>query len=330
MSISDVSVVIPAYNAEKFVVEALDSIARQECLPKEVLVINDGSTDQTYKVIQERIAGSRRDYPVYLFTQENRGLPATRNVGISRATGRWIALLDADDIWEPNHLSELMNAVVLIPSAIAAYGAGRLLVGDAVSDVLYDDFWDNPSKQFGKKIHASSCLQIDARIFPRLIEGNFIKPSSLMFNRVAALEIGLFDESLRTGEDREFMVRLIFKGDFVYSPTPITQYRWHNDNISQTKNAKRNAENGLRALLKIGSNTTLEFSDREMAACQSVIQAATKEYLYICSLGGWKIYAAGIGFVWKLFGWRNATVAVNPKHIARCCVIPSPHGSNQV
>ena len=108
----------------------------------------------------------------------------------------------------------------------------------------------------------------------------------------------------------------------------ITQYRWHNDNVSQTKNAKRNAEIGLRALLKISKNTILGY--REIKACQSVIQAATKEYLYVCSLGGWKIYAAGLGFVRKLFGWRSATLAVNPKHIVRCAVTPSPHGNNRV
>ena len=317
MTTREVSVVIPAYNAEHFVIDALESIERQTRLPKEVLIINDGSTDKTFDFVQEWISARDHGFPIHLFSQNNQGLPATRNFGIRQATGRWIALLDADDIWESCHIEELLSALESAPSAIAAYGAGRLLVGTVVNDVLYDDFWDNPSKKFGKKIDPTSYLSIERNIFSRLIHGNFIKPSSLIFSKQVAIDIGCFDESLRTGEDREFLVRLLFKGTFVYSSVPITRYRWHDDNISQTKNAKRNMENGLRALKKIITNNTLELDYSQNEACLTEIRSAINAYLYVCARSAWREYINGVKVVSELFNRWTAALALRPKHIVR-------------
>jgi len=317
---TSISVVIPAYNAAAFIVDALDSIARQSRPPDEVLVINDGSHDQTHQVIADWIARCRPGYPVRLHDQSNRGLPATRNFGIRQASGEWIALLDADDVWEPDHLERLLEAVAPAPAALAAYGAGRLLVNGVVEPRLYDEFWDHPSRQFGRPIAGSSCLELDRSIFPRLVHGNFIKPSSLMLSRAATIEIGLFDEDLRTGEDREFLVRLIFKGNFVYNPAPITQYRWHDDNISAAKNTRRNMENNLRVLDKIIRNRALGLTAAQRQACRRERRAATHGYLYVSSLAGWHAYRGGLGVVRRLFGLGPMLRALHPKHLAHCLV----------
>jgi len=147
MSLCDVSVVIPAYNAENFIVDALESIAKQTVLPKEVIVINDGSRNHTRKVIQDWISQSKMTFSVYLHSQENRGISAARNMGMKKSSGMWIAFLDADDIWENNHLEVLTDATRVLPSAIAAYGGGRLMANGEIQQRLYDDFWDNPSKK---------------------------------------------------------------------------------------------------------------------------------------------------------------------------------------
>lgn len=315
MTALDISIVIPAYNAEKFIIDALESICQQTQLPCEVIVVNDGSTDRTGPVIQKWIDNTQPGFPVCLIQQTNKGLPATRNVGIAHATGQWIALLDADDIWENTHLEKLNFALDLEPAAIAAYGAGRLLHDGKVGEVLYDDFWDKPSRQYGKPISGTPCYLIDHQIFPRLIKGNFIKPSSLMFDRRIAMEIGLFNEALRTAEDREFLARLSRKGIFVYHSEPVTQYRWHDDNISQTKNAKRNAENALRALKVIHDNKDLQLNHDEIAACLREIRATANGYLYACCKEGWKQYGKGLGLVRQLFGFWTALTSVNPKYI---------------
>ncbi len=177
----DISVVIPAYNAEKFIVDALDSINGQSFFPGEVVVVNDGSSDGTYSVVQEWILINRPSYCVNLYTQKNCGISATRNIGIQHAKFQWIAFLDADDVWETTHLSELISAINSYPHAIAAYGAGRLLVNGMVGDQRYDDFWDNPSEMYGKRIGETRILKIDNSIIKRIIYGNFIKTSSLIF-----------------------------------------------------------------------------------------------------------------------------------------------------
>lgn len=320
MSCGSISVIIPAYNAERYICAALDSVARQTLLPSEVIVINDGSTDQTGTVVRNWMATQSSSYPVHLLDQSNLGLPATRNVGIKHAVGDWIALLDADDIWEALHLQELAGAIGAWPSAVASYGAGRLLQGERVSETLYDDYWDNPSKKYGKRIDNSHCLRLDFSVFPRLVQGSFIKPSSLMFSRVVALEMGLFDEEFRTAGEREFQARLIRSGDLVYCPVPITQYRWHDDNISNGKNARRNMGNGLRALQCIRNNQGLALTSAEAMVCQGEIQKLAKGYLYLCSRVGWHDYRTGFEFLRQLFGWWTPLLAVRLTHIFRCFV----------
>ena len=224
MTNKTIAVVIPAYNAETFIEDALDSVALQNLQPTELIVVDDGSRDRTHDVVAAWRDRAKPPFRVHIVKQPNGGSPNARNAGISRACADWIALLDADDIWEPEHLSVLCNAVERESGVVAAYGAGRLLVGDELAQTPYDEFWDNPSRLHGLPVGpGSQCLRIGFAAFPRLIRGNFIKPSSLMFSRRTATSIGLFNESLRTAEDREFMVRLLRQGDFVYSPTSITQ-----------------------------------------------------------------------------------------------------------
>lgn len=311
----DVSVVIPAYNAEAFIVDALESVFGQTVLPKEIIVINDGSVDKTEGIIKGWISSCSQSCPVHLITRLNSGAPATRNVGIQQASAKWIAFLDADDVWESSHLEKLLEAANCMPTAVAAYGAGRLMVDGSVQDLLYDDFWDNPSKTYGKAIENTSFFKIDFEIFPRLIKGNFIKPSSLMVLKSITLDVGMFNECLRSAEDREFLVRLIRRGNFIYVPIPITKYRWHDDNLSQTKNAKNNIENGLRALVIIINNKSLNLSNLEIMACDREIKNITKQYLYICSNSGFDCYRLGLSFIRVNFGIMTMLKSLIVKNI---------------
>lgn len=309
-------VVIPAFNAAGYIDAALDSVARQSVPVDELVVVNDGSRDDTGALVRRWI-GAHPACNARLLEQANGGIPVARNTGIRASGGDWIALLDADDIWEPDHMAALHAALRAAPDALAAYGAGRLLVDGAVQPRLYDDFWDNPSRRFGQPIAGSECLRIDRAALARLICGNFIKPSSLCMSRAAAERAGLFDEGLRVSEDREFLVRLLLAGDFVYTPRAITQYRWHADNASSTRHSRRNMEYALRALHCIMRNSGSRLDLQQQHILHTETAQAVRQYLYTCTLDGFPAYAAGWRLVSALHGGLFAVRHLNLRHVIR-------------
>ena len=321
MNSDSVSVVIPAYNAASYVVDALNSVLGQTMQPTELLIVDDGSSDRTIEVVNAWRDAHRPAFDVQLVPQQNAGAPSARNTGIRRASQEWVALLDADDVWETGHIATLVDAVNSAPDVVAAYGAGRLLVDGVTQQRPYDDFWDSPSRRFGVPVSKGSAyLRIDFRAFARLAKGNFIKPSSLMFSRQAALSVGLFNVALRSAEDREFLVRLLRVGDFVYTPEPITQYRWHDDNLSHGRHARRNSENSLRALKLIAGNTQLALSPAERAACDAAIAEAATGYLYLSVREGWVTYRQALLFLAENFNRRLALRSWRPKHLLKLIV----------
>ena len=314
---ADVSVVIPAYNAEAFVVDALDSIEGQSLHPRQVLVVDDGSKDNTSAVVQAWIDSHATSYPVLLLRQKNGGISVARNSAIRRSSANWIALLDADDIWLPEHLASLMSAISASPGSIAAYGAGKIFRGSAIEDLPYDDFWDNPSKKFGEAIAGTPMLKIDRRALLRLLRGNFIKPSSLILSKSALEKWGMFDEEQGNAEDRELLARLLIYGTFVYCPSAITLYRWHDDNASQGKNAKRNLEFGLRAVKSIEGRFSEFLTPDERQAIKIILREAASQYADICAMRGvGALYLGGTFLRWQL-GLGAAALSATPKRVAK-------------
>ncbi len=111
-----ISVIIPAYNAERTIRETIESVQRQTFQDFELIVINDGSKDRTVELVQ-----SINDERLKIFSYENGGLPVARNRGISRTTGEFIAFLDADDLWTPEKLELQLVALKQHPEAGVAY-----------------------------------------------------------------------------------------------------------------------------------------------------------------------------------------------------------------
>src|SRR5687768_13986927 len=101
-----VSVIMPAYNVEKFIQQSIDSVLGQTFSSWELIIIDDGSTDNTVPIVEENQA---RTDKILLIRQENKKQAAARNAGLRIAKGRWIAFLDSDDIWLPNKLEVQLN-----------------------------------------------------------------------------------------------------------------------------------------------------------------------------------------------------------------------------
>ncbi len=171
-----ISVVVPVYNAGALLLEAIDSIARQAIGPVELIVVDDGSTDDP----AARLAAAA--LPATLLHQANRGPAAARNRGLEAARGRYVAFLDADDIWPRHALAALADRLVRDSSIELAQGHIRRFRAAAADEL------DGPATVIG----------------PAVVSFNL---GSALFRRDLLVRLGGFDETRRTSEDVEFWVR---------------------------------------------------------------------------------------------------------------------------
>lgn len=124
---------MPAYNAAEFIAEAIDSVINQTFTGWELIVINDGSSDET-----EAIVKSFTDERIKLISQENKGLGAARNNGMEAAVGNWIAFLDSDDVWLPNKLQLQQRFIIDNLDVDVFYSTGYMLSADAPVRLPYN------------------------------------------------------------------------------------------------------------------------------------------------------------------------------------------------
>jgi len=181
-----VSVIIPTYNAQKFVGRAIRSVLAQTRLPQEIIVVDDGSTDGTGEAIRREF-GSQVRYHY----QDNRGPSAARNAGIRLSTGDWVAFLDADDTWQPEKL-ELQEAEVLADSEVAMV-------------VCETQLYDSEGKKCGRYVLPRALTR--QAVFSALKLRN-VFPMAVMVRRDVFDVLGGFDENLFCGEDREMWARI--------------------------------------------------------------------------------------------------------------------------
>ncbi len=184
MRIPKVSVIIPTFNRADLLAQAIDSVLSQSYTDFELIVVDDGSTDATQALLS-RYRGRIR----YLF-QENRGVSAARNLGIKVARGRYICLLDSDDLWLRDKLKEQI----------------RLMKGDPKIRVSYtDEVWIRGGKRVNQgKRHRKYSGWILRKLLPLCL----ISPSSVMIERGVFEEVGLFDESFPVCEDYDLWLRI--------------------------------------------------------------------------------------------------------------------------
>lgn len=116
-----VSIIIPAYNATKTISKTLESLQAQTFTNWQIIVVNDGSTDQTQKLIE---SWQERDQRIKLINQANQGVSSAKNIGIDQADYDWLLFLDADDRIYPQHLEKLTNKLISNPSLDFAYCGG--------------------------------------------------------------------------------------------------------------------------------------------------------------------------------------------------------------
>lgn len=199
-----VSVVIPTYNSEAFLADAIGSAQRQSHCPLEIIIVDDGSTDSTAAVAAGFGTGIRYTY------QANAGPSAARNTGLKMATGDIIAFLDADDLWAERALEAQIGCLAADPHLDIALGLTQVLrLAEPASLARFEPF--------GEPWH-------------------LLSPGAAAIQRAAFSRVGGFDESMRSAEDLDWFLRANEAGVIMARHNHVVlQYRIHGGNVTRQK-----------------------------------------------------------------------------------------------
>lgn len=223
-----VSVIIPAYNAEKFLATALDSVLTQTYQEFEILVVNDGSEDGTEEIVKDY----QRKFPdkIRYFYQKNRGQGSARNLAMKNARGDYFAFLDADDLWLPEKLEKQLRKLE-----------------ETEADFCFTDAEIIGETGAIQKTFSQLVLPPQNEILTPLLKTNFIVNSSVLMKRVVFEKIGFQKERrvYQNIEDYDYWLQAALAGfKFVYLPEVLVRYRIHS-----TQSSKKSPFQSLEALM---------------------------------------------------------------------------------
>lgn len=225
-----VSVVIPAYNRKLYIQEAIESALGQDYESIEVIVVDDGSTDGTYELIERLAAGGA----VQLYThpgRENRGQSASLNLALQKARGEFVAVLDSDDYFANDKVSVQAQYLLSNPDVGMVYGQGHAV--DANGNFLFkvpDDLHEEPGDPNNLLLDCYMAL-----------------PGGALIRKSVLDEVGLFEESFRAGQDHDMALRIMEASKVAYLPRLSFFYRKHGDSIS-AKGLERRWKTGMEIL----------------------------------------------------------------------------------
>jgi glycosyltransferase involved in cell wall biosynthesis len=237
-----VSVVIPVYNGERYIAEAIQSALSQSFKDFEVIVVDDGSTDNTPEIVSS--------FPVKNFRQENQGEPAARNRGVELSSGQYIAFLDADDIRLTHSLAKCVELLDAQPEAAFCYGQAYIIDGGG----RFIGHIKSPSKH-------SYVRPGWYELKDMLLNGNHFTVSTVILRRSCLEEVGKFDLSLRAGStDLDMWVRLAKKFPVGYIAEPLAKYRLHFDNFCAGRNLSEWEKTNSSIIECILNDASLDYS----------------------------------------------------------------------
>jgi|TARA_B110000908_G_C10265343_1_gene463306 glycosyltransferase involved in cell wall biosynthesis len=204
-----ISAIIPSYNRLESLKRAINSVLNQDCAVDELIVVDDGSTDNTATYIQQNLP------QIKLIQQTNQGVSAARNAGIKRASCDWIALLDSDDSWHYNKISTIKEHHVKQPD---------------IELIHSDEIWiRNHVRVNAMNKHQKTGGHVFLRCLPLCV----ISPSAVVLKRSLIESVGYFDESLPACEDYDLWLKICCHHSVHYIDLPlITKYGGHEDQLS--------------------------------------------------------------------------------------------------
>lgn len=213
-----ISIVIPLYNKEKYIVNTIQKVLRQTYQEFEIVVVNDGSTDNS-----EELVKSINDYRIKIYTQKNQGAASARNLGVSLATNEWVAFLDADDEWEIEYLETISKMICKYKEAVLVGTNYRIVENNQEVVLEYPDIIDE-----------EGVLQ------NYFVSGKIYTPlwtSAVAVKKTVFLELGGFPIECKTCEDVDLWCRIALRGQIVYVNIPLAIYNRDTEGmLSKTSN----------------------------------------------------------------------------------------------
>lgn len=252
---SDISVIIPLYNKVRTVERALKSVLEQHLAPREIVVVDDGSTDGSGEVV-ERLAQQHPEAPLRLLRQENAGVSAARNRAVAECSGEYVALLDADDWWTGNHLVDCRTMMDSHPGC-AIYATAFHI----------DD---------GRTLTAANTPRSEGLVdfFAESLHRYVVIPSAAVLRRDMVTAAGGFPEGMRMGEDQYLWVKLAREGDVCFTPKPSVIYSKAADNRSTAIYRPEVCRHSFAELLQEASSDNEREYIAKVALGKALVQSA--------------------------------------------------------
>jgi len=216
-----VSVVIPTYNYGKYIEKAIDSVLAQTYKDFEIIVVDDGSTDNTREIIE-----TKYEDKVRYFYQENKGAPAARNRGIEKSKGEYLVFLDADDYLAPSSLEDRVSILECDGDFAWVYSKWQYV--DTNGNVQNKAFCKAPFA-FRKKLRG--------HVFREMLCGTLINTSAVLIRKSSVIEVGGFDECLTAFQDYDLWLRVSLRHNVEYVDKVLAYVGLHEGSISSTQPA---------------------------------------------------------------------------------------------
>ncbi len=253
-----ISVVIPAYNAEKYLAATLDSVLSQSVSSWELVIVDDGSTDSTPQIARDYGA---RDARIRVVAQKNGGVAAARNCGFSQSApgSEFVIFLDQDDLWEPDTLADLSKALEANSGAVAVHGLARFIDGNGAlwRPGEAEEMSRNRLGVAGKKLENWNLGQ--STNFAVLAYRNCIwTPGQVLIRRAFLEEVGAFDSQTVPCDDWDMWLRLTRHGEIEFLDKIVLNFRRHDKNQSSDDKKLRRAEIAMRRKLQNAPDLTDE------------------------------------------------------------------------
>lgn len=211
-----VSVIVPTYNRADYLIEAVESVCNQTYNNWELLIVDDGSTDNTVDVLVEYLKDDR----IHYWHQDNQGQSVARQKALDNATGEYVAFLDSDNLWFPERLQLGVTELSKDSDIAVAYG-----------DVTTID-------ENGNETSRTNMRRYSGRIAAQLLRDNFVTMNTSLVRRSAIDRVGGMRPTVRRADDYDLWLRMSALFKFIYIPEYMAEYRVMDDQISSNKDGR--------------------------------------------------------------------------------------------